>query len=293
MTKMRGISTAKWEFITPPILFLVIMALFPLIFSLVITFTDLRLLALETHFIGLENWKRLFTDHNVRTVMGNTLTFVAVGTTIQYAIGLFLAILLNLEVRGGTLFRIVYLLPMMVAPVAISYVVGKMVFSESFGPVNDILFRLGLPSFHWSNSSWKSMAIVIGIDSWVNIPFFILVLLAGLQAIPDELFEAARVDGANSWHIFTHIIFPLLIPVSTTSIILRALNAFQVIDIIRIVTGGGPGNATESATLFAYDIGIKGTDIGFGSTIAYGLLILIAIFTVVFLTLSQRISPKK
>ena len=204
-----------------------------------------------------------------------------------------LAILINLDVKGLRFFRIVFLLPMMVAPIAISYVIGKMVFSESYGPINDILFRIGLPPFHWTNDPVRSMAIIIGIDTWQNVPFFILVLLGGLQSIPDELFEAARVDGATDLQVFFHIIFPLMIPISITTITIRALNAFQIIDIIRILTGGGPGNATESATLFAYDIGIKGQDLGYGSTIAFALLIVVCLFTFIFLAVGRAVTPKK
>lgn len=285
--------TPQWSFLNPSVLFLFIMAIFPLAFSLVITFTDMRLLTETTSFIGLNNWRKLLTDKNVFIVLRNTVVFVGIGCIVQYTIGLIMAILINLDVKGRTFFRIIFLLPMMVAPIAISYVIGKMVFSESFGPINDILFRIGLSPFAWSISSWKSMAVVISIDTWQNVPFFILVLLAGLQSIPDELFEAARVDGATSIEIFFHIIFPLLIPISVTTIIIRALNAFQVIDIIRIVTGGGPGNSTESATLFAYDIGIKGQDIAYGSTIAFALLIVVGLFTILFLAFGRVITPKK
>lgn len=285
--------TPRWGFLTPSLLFLFIMAIFPLAFSLVITFTDMRLLAEKTSFIGLTNWKKLLSDKNAFIVLRNTVVFVGIGCIIQYAIGLLMAILINLDVKGRTFFRIIFLLPMMVAPIAISYVIGKMVFSESYGPINDILFRIGLSPFAWSISQWKSMAVIISIDTWQNVPFFILVLLAGLQSIPDELFEAARVDGATNIEIFFHIIFPLMIPISITTIIIRALNAFQVIDIIRIVTGGGPGNSTESATLFAYDIGIKGQDIAYGSTIALGLLIVVGLFTVLFLTFGRLVTPKK
>jgi multiple sugar transport system permease protein len=253
----------------------------------------MRLLAPKMSFIGLDNWKRLFSDRNALTVLGNTLTIVFVGCFIQYSIGMLLAILVNMNVKFLKFFRIVFLLPMMVAPIAISYVIGKMVFSESYGPINDILFRVGLPIFQWTDNPLRSMAIVIGIDTWSNVPFFILVLLGGLQAIPDDLIEAARVDGATDLDLFTQIIFPLMIPISITTIMIRALNAFQIIDVIRIITGGGPGNATESATLFAYDIGIKGQDIGYGSTVSFALLIVIALFTIIYLLIGRKVTVKK
>jgi multiple sugar transport system permease protein len=267
------------------------MSIFPLLFSLGMTFTDMRLLDPEAHFIGLANWKRLLTDRNVRVVMKNTITMVLVGASIQYVIGFAMALLLNRKIRFRRFFRIAFLLPMMMAPVAVSYVIGKMIFSESFGPFNDMLMRIGLSPLRWSADPVKSMAILIAVDTWQHVPFFVLVLLAALQAISEELYDAARVDGATGWSLFRYITFPLMIPASTTTIIIRALNAFQVMAIIATVTGGGPGNSTESVTLFAYHVGIKGTDIAFGSTLAYALLIVVALFTVLFQSAARRVSP--
>ena len=158
--------------------------------------------------------------------------------------------------------------------------------------LNDILFNLGLHPFAWSTSPMNSMIVLIIIDTWQNVPFFILVLLASLQAIPADIYEAASIDGAGGWKQFFYITWPLIIPASITTYIIRALNAFQVIDIIRIVTGGGPGNATESVTLFAYDIGIKGQDIAYGSTVSFALLLIIVVFTILVSKFGQLISPK-
>jgi multiple sugar transport system permease protein len=137
------------------------------------------------------------------------------------------------------------------------------------------------------------MLVLIGIDTWQWTPLFILILLAGLQSIPSELFEAARVDGASSFTIFRYITFPLLLPVSVTAILLRSLEAFKVLDIVRVVTGGGPGNSTESVTLFAYDVGLKGGDIAYASTVAYSFLIVVILYSTLFLAGARRVTPKR
>jgi multiple sugar transport system permease protein len=132
------------------------------------------------------------------------------------------------------------------------------------------------------------MVLLIVIDTWQWTPFFILILLAGLQSIPEELFESAKIDGASSFQIFSHITFPLLLPISSTVIFVRIIESFKVIDIVRIVTGGGPGNTTESVTLYAYDIGLKGGDIAYASTIAYALLIMVIVFSIIYFVLEKQ-----
>lgn len=285
-------STTRRLFLAPAVIFVLTLTIFPLLFALGITFTNMRLLGSGgTQIIGLENWKRLFSDANLHTVLRNTTVFVIGAISTQYLLGLGLALLLNQKIRARRFFRISLLLPMMVSPVAISYVIGKMMFSETFGPINDILQRVGLPPFTWTLDAGNSMWVLILIDTWQWTPLFILVLLAGLQSIPPELYEAARVDGASSWQVFRSITFPLLIPVSITAILLRMLEAFKVLDIVRVVTGGGPGNSTESLTLFAYDIGLKGGDIAYASTVAFAFMILIIIISLTFLSMARRITP--
>jgi len=291
---VAGAKAIQRMFLLPAVILVLALTIFPLVFSLGITFTNMRLLASEpVRFIGLSNWARLFTDNNFHIVLRNTIVFVVCGVTLQYVLGLGLALLLNMNLRARRFFRISLLLPMMMSPVAVSYVIGKMIASESYGPINDILFRLGLPIFRWTLDPGKSMLVLIGIDTWQWTPLFILVLLAGLQSIPPELYEAARVDGASNWRIFFHITFPLLMPFSVTATMIRSLEAFKVLDIVRVVTGGGPGNATESVTLFAYDLGIKGGDISYASTVAFALMIVVVLFCTVFLSCVRRAMPER
>tara|TARA_Y100001970_G_scaffold264257_1_gene350682 strand:- start:7591 stop:8478 length:888 start_codon:yes stop_codon:yes gene_type:complete len=281
-------SRTRRIFLFPSTYLLLVLTLFPICFSLAITFTNYRLLSENSLEFSLNNWVQLFSDKNFRIVLKNTAIFVLLGVIFQFTLGFGIAQLLNSKILFLKFFRITFLLPMMMSPVAVSYIVGKMLFSETFGPINDFLSFLGLPLFNWSLSPIKSMLLLIIIDTWQWTPFFILILLAGLQSIPEELFEAAKIDGASKFRIFCHITFPLLLPISSTVIFIRIIESFKVIDIVRIVTGGGPGNTTETVTLFAYDIGLKGGDISYASTIAYALLFLVIIFSIIYFAVEKQ-----
>ena len=287
--KKENEITAKRLFLFPSTYALLILTIFPICFSLAITFTNYRLLDSNAAEYSFNNWTQLFSDKNFFIVLTNTIKFVFLGAIFQFSFGFLIAHLLNSNIRFKKFFRITYLLPMMMSPVAVSYIVGKMLFSETFGPINDLLSFLGLPLFNWSLSPFKSMFLLIVIDTWQWTPFFILILLAGLQSIPEEIFEAAKIDGASSLKIFYHITFPLLLPISSTVIFIRIIESFKVIDIVRIVTGGGPGNTTESVTLFAYDIGLKGGDISYASTIAYAMLIMVIIFSIIYFAFEKHL----
>lgn len=277
-------------FLVPAAIVVLILSIFPLVYSLGMTFTDMRLAQRDVKFIGLENWARLFQDERFLTTFGNTIVFVLIGVTAQYLIGLLLAVVLNQEFRGRWFFRVSFLLPMMMSPVAVSFIIGKLMFSESVGPITSLTTAVGLGPLTWSRNGPASMALLIGIDTWQWVPLFILVLLAALQSVDSEMQEAARIDGATPVQVFRYITFPMLLPLSMIVILIRGLEAFKVVEIIRVVTGGGPGSATESVTVYAYTMGIKNGDIAYATTMAYVLLIATIIFATLFLAVSRRLT---
>lgn len=283
----------RWSrtFLLPAALLILFMSIFPLVFSLGMTFTNMRLAQQEPiQFIGLANWARLFNDQRFLGTLRNTLVFAFSAVTIQYALGLFLAVLLNQKIRARWFFRMSFLLPLMMSPVAVSFMIGKLMLSESRGPFASMLMSLDLPPMRWSTDPFGSMAVLIAVDTWQWTPFFILVLLAGLQGVDSEIQEAARVDGATTWQTFWRITFPMLLPLSTIAILIRSLEAFKVVDIIRVVTGGGPGNATESVTLYAYTMGMNNGDLAYATTMAYVLLIATIIYATLFIAVSRRLT---
>jgi multiple sugar transport system permease protein len=182
---------------------------------------------------------------------------------------------------------VVFLMPMMLTPAAVGYV-GRMLFNESMGPVNNIIQSLGGPFIPWTSSPTLALPSLMLVDAWEWTPFMFIVLLAGLQSLPTEVFEAATVDGASAWQIFRFITFPMILPTSVTVILIRALEAFKLFDIVAVMTGGGPGNATESVTWYTYLTALTYGRLGYASALAYSLLIMVIIFSMVFLAIMQR-----
>ena len=269
------------------------LSIFPLVFSLGITFTNVNLFRrVPLRFIGLQNWERILSDEALRVTLLNTMIFVGGGVALQYVFGLALAVALNRGLREQRLMRILFLLPMMVSPIAVGFIIGRMVFSEGFGPVNDILQAVGLPAVAWVTSPTMAKVTIILVDTWQWTPLVMLLILAGLQGIPSEPLEAARADGASEWQIFRFIVFPLLLPISVTAILIRALEAFKIIDIIRVVTGGGPGRATESVTAYVYNIGAKQGDLAYAAAAAYVLLFVVIAVSFAALYISRRVSER-
>jgi multiple sugar transport system permease protein len=277
----RGASIA---FLTPTALLILALSIFPLIFSLVLAFMSWDLSRLEggVRFIGLKNFATLIADSRFWNTSRNTIFFVVGAVGLQYVLGLGLASLLNQEIRFRRFFRVAFLVPMMLTPAAVGYV-GRMLFNESMGPINDIIQHLGGPVIPWISNSKMALPSLILLDTWEWVPFMTIVLLAGLQSLPPEVFECARVDGAGEWYIFRHITLPMLAPVSITVVLIRALEAFKLFDIVMVMTGGGPGTATETVTMYAYTVGMKNGNLGYASAIAYSLLIMVIIFSTIFL----------
>lgn len=281
---------ASYAFLMPTILLILALSIFPLIFSLVLAFTSWDLSRLEggVRFTGLQNFVTLFNDTRFWNTARVTVLFVLGSVGLQFFLGLGLAMLLNQEIRFRRFFRVAFLVPMMLTPAAVGYV-GRMLFNEGQGPINDMIKHVGGPAIPWLSNSALALPSLILLDTWEWVPFVTIVLLAGLQSLPLEVFESARVDGASEWSIFRHITFPMLAPVSITVILIRALEAFKLFDIVMVMTGGGPGTATETVTMYAYTVGMKNGNLGYASAIAYSLLVMVIIFSTFFLnTLRSR-----
>jgi multiple sugar transport system permease protein len=238
----------------------------------------------------------MVSDERLHTAAGNTLIYVIVGVMVQYIIGFGLALVLNQPFFGRSVVRIIFLMPMMMTPVAAAYT-GRMMFDTRASPLAQLQQILSsLLAIHISipwltDGTWATIAIII-IDSWQWIPFMTLILLAGMQSIPDEIYEAAHVDGASAFQILRKITFPLLLPISVTVILIRGLEIFKIIDVIVVTTGGGPGSATESLTMYIFDTALSFGNFSYAAAISYVLLVLVVIFATLFLYLARRITPE-
>jgi multiple sugar transport system permease protein len=215
-----------------------------------------------------------------------TLVYVAVGIAAQFTLGLSLAYLLTLGLPGQRFFRVVFLLPMMITPVGVAYMF-RMLTDTSKGPLQPLWAAAGLTSFSWVTSPWGArVAVMIG-DIWQWTPFMFIVLLAALESQDPETVEAAMVDGANRWQSFRHVILPAILPVCTTVVLIRLIEAFKIIDLPNVLTNGGPGTATESLSLHAY-VRWRTLDLGQSAAVAYSLLFIVTVVAVAYVSLLRR-----
>jgi multiple sugar transport system permease protein len=215
-----------------------------------------------------------------------TLLYVFVGIALQYLLGLGLAVLTTQRLPGRRFFRVIFLLPMMITPVGIAYMF-RMLTDTDKGPFKPIWQALGLGLFSWVNDPWGARAAIMIGDIWQWTPFMFIVLLAALEGQSIELVEAALVDGANRWQTFWHITLPQILPVSTTLILIRMIEAFKIVDLPNVMTNGGPGTATESLTLQAF-IFWRALDLGGSAAVAYMLLFLVTFIGISYVNLIRR-----
>ncbi|MFO1056207.1 MAG: sugar ABC transporter permease [Dongiaceae bacterium] len=281
---------AAFLFLLPPLVVVLLLSIFPLVLSLGLSFANWNIAnpAAGIGWAGLTHWKRLFTDAHFHRVALNTLLYVLVGVPIQYGLGLLLAVVLNQEIRARAWFRLFFLLPMMLSPVAISFIVGRVLFNEAVGPVNDLLRHAGLGAVPWLTDNRLAFLTVLIVDVWQWTPFMMLLLLAGLQSIPDEVAEAARIDTRSDWQAFWRVVFPLLLPWTVTALLIRSIEMLKIMDVVVVLTNGGPGIATESLTLYAYRMGVTNFDLGYASALAFALLIFASLGATLFLRLLRR-----
>jgi multiple sugar transport system permease protein len=285
---IRGEQGKRALFVLPAVLFVVSMVVFPLLFGLYISFTDWNLSSLTGRkFNGLDNFRQMMSDPFYWNALKNMVYYV-IAIIVEYAIAFGLAWLLNAQIRARKFFRVVFLLPLMLSPVAVSWMVGKSMMEIRFGPLATLARFLGWesPSF-FSSPEIARLSIMI-MDAWTFIPFMMIMLLAGLQALPKEVSEAAKVDGATPWQSFWEVTFPLMLPVSITAIAIRVIFKLKLADIIINVTSGGPGGATDSVTSFIFREYRDRSNVGYGTLLAMVYLVLIIIFTTSLLSAARR-----
>jgi multiple sugar transport system permease protein len=278
-----------WGFVVPTLVVLLLLNTFPLVFSVLLSFSRIDTsTGLQFGEITLDNWDALLHDPQFWSSVWFTVLFTVIATVVEYFIGLSLALLLREKIRGGAFFRVLFAIPMMLAPVAIGFM-WRMLYDQSNGPINAVLRGLHLGSPPWLSDSHLAVVSVVIMDVWEWTPLVFLLLLAGLQAIPTEVIDAAKVDGAGGFQVIYRVIVPMLAPVTVTAIFLRMIDSFQVFGQIFLLTGGGPGTATTSTTLFGFFQGFQSFDLGYGATIALALLILVVVVSTVFLAVSRRL----
>jgi len=264
--------------IAPAATLLLLFQVVPIVIGANASFRDWTLYNPKKTWLGLAHYGAVLSDPAFLTlVLPNTFAFMALSVTLELVAGLALALLLNRAFRGQKLVQTTLLMPLMVAPVVAAIMVRWM-FNDQFGIVNVVLEALGFEGQPWLTQRWSAFAVILLTDVWLWTPWFALLLLAGLQSLPREPFEAAAIDGASRWRVLRYLTLPMLRPVIVVCMVIRAIDAFRTFDIVWTITAGGPARSTELFSLYAYVHAFLNLDFGRGSAAAIvgGVIILVA-----------------
>ncbi|HKE59568.1 MAG TPA: sugar ABC transporter permease [Pyrinomonadaceae bacterium] len=273
-------------FVAPAILVLLGLSIYPLLYSVTIS-----LQARTSNGIawGLDNFVRLTTDRFFFTALWHTFVYAAAALVCEFLLGLGLALLLNRQLRLRGLFRATLLVPMMLPTVVVG-VIWRLLLNPNFGAINGTLkgFGINTEALTWTASPRLALLSVIAVDVWQWTPFVFLVLLAGLQAIPQEPYEAALIDGSSPWQTFRYVTLPLLKPAILIALLLRTMDLLRVFDQIFILTEGGPGFATETISLYIYRTAFRFFDFGYAAAMSFVLLALTNVISIVYIRFLQH-----
>ncbi|MDI6641283.1 MAG: sugar ABC transporter permease [Elusimicrobiota bacterium] len=277
-------------FTLPALALIVLIVFIPIVFTfyLGLFHVDLKTQSAPV-FVGLKNYIKLFTDQRVYQALSNTTFFTAASVSIELILGLSFALLLNKRFRFRGLVRTSSLIPWAL-PTVVTALLWKWIFNDQYGIINELLFRIGLLRDYkaWLGQTNTAMFSVIAADVWKTTPFITIILLAGLQMIPAELYEQSKVDGAGSLKQFCYITLPLLVPSILVALLFRTLDAFRIFDLVYIMTGGGPGNSTETLSSYTYKTLFSFLDFGYGATLSCFTFSCILIISVVYLVFLKR-----
>jgi multiple sugar transport system permease protein len=274
-------------FLLPNLIGFLIFTAIPVGAAFILAFYDYDLL-LGASWAGLENFREMFTvDRVFRAALFNTVYFTAVSVPLSVVLGLATAILVNQALRGVVIFRSIFLLPYVTVTVALS-LVWKWLYLPDIGLINSVLGAVGIAGPAWLTSQVWAMPALILMSVWKGFGYNMVIFLAGLQGIPDHLYDAAKVDGATAWRRFLNVTLPLLSPTTFFVVVISVISSFQVFDQALIMTNGGPGTATTTLVLYIYQKGFQSFDMGYAAAVALVLFAVIFVFTVVQFLFQRR-----
>jgi multiple sugar transport system permease protein len=293
----RGVATRLLEderwlaiaLLLPTVVLLGLFIAYPFVQGVLLAITDTKV-GVPGHFVGVENFIALLQDSIFRTAVWNTFVYTAVASVFKLGLGLWLALLLNRNFRGKAFTRAFILLPFII-PTVLSTFAWKWMFDPTFSVINWTLFQLGLihGRINWLGEPGLALISVIIVNVWRGVPFFAISLLAGLQTINPELQEAAAIDGARAWQRFWHVTWPLLLPVTMVVLLFSIIQTFADFQLVYVLTGGGPANATQLFATYAYQIGVGTGLLSQGAAISLAMFPFLLIVVVVQLLYIRRV----
>lgn len=271
--------------ILPGMIVLVLLVAGPLVYMFFNSFLS-KTLAVHrpAHFIWFQNYGSLFSNARFWTDFLHTALIMLIGIPVQSVLALIIALLLNKKFPGSRVIVALFLIPVMITPVVAGFE-WKIILDQRFGPLNYVLGFFGIGPQPWLARPVLAMASILIVDTWQWTPFVTTVLLAGLAAIPKQVYEASSVDGSSDFKTFWRVTMPLLRPIFTLVILLRIVFIFKIFDPVQILTGGGPGTATETLSFLTYTMGFTWFDVGMTATIAVVQLLVMTVIAQLFVRL--------
>ncbi|MDI1285461.1 MAG: sugar ABC transporter permease [Reyranella sp.] len=293
--RLRKLEDERWlamALLAPTAILLGLFIAYPFFEGVLLSLSSTRV-GEPGHFVGLKNFYKIWDDSIFRHTVWNTFYYTAVTTVFKLALGLWLAILLNRHFRGKAIIRAFILLPFII-PTVLSTFAWKWMFDPTFSVINWTLFQLGLITtrINWLGDPDLAMTSIIIINIWRGVPFFAITLLAGLQTISPELHEAAAIDGARPWQRFWHVTWPLLMPVTLVVVLFSVIQTFADFQLVYVMTGGGPANATHLFATYAYQLGIGTGLLSEGAAISLAMFPFLFIIVVVQLLYIRRVETR-
>jgi multiple sugar transport system permease protein len=282
----RRIPVGLW-FVLPFLLLYVVFLLMPILLGFVTSFFNTSLAGGESEFVGLANYQEMAGDDAVRSSMRNTIVFTVASTPPLMIVALVMALLTNRKMPARWLFRLAYFAPFLV-PVTAVTMFWTWIFGTDFGLLNGLLERVGLGPVNWLGEPTAAMVSVVIVTVWWTVGFNYLLYLAALQGIPEELYEASAIDGANAWQQFRRITLPLLKRTTALILVLQLIASLKVFDQIYLLTEGGPNFSTRPILEYIYDVGFTGLRIGYSSAISYAFFAAVLVIALIQVTLFSR-----
>ena len=274
-------------FLVPSMLVLACVLVYPLCYAFYLSLFDYYLAGGAPKFIGLENYVTLLGDARFWGALWNTVVIVVCGVSLEFAVGLTLALALYRLKFGAHGFMVLLFIPHIITPVVAALFL-RWIFVGQWGLIDATMWSIGIVTPDWLGSPFWAKVTVIVADAWKFTPFMMLVLYAGLQSMDQSVLEAATVDGASGRYLLTHIVLPMLRPLILFVLSVRVMDAFRFFDTIYVMTGGGPGTATETLTLYNYAIGFSQLEIGRASALGVLTLIIVACLVAAMISFIYR-----
>jgi multiple sugar transport system permease protein len=293
--RLRKLEDERWlamALLAPTAILLGLFIAYPFFEGVLLSLSSARV-GEPGHFVGLKNFYKIWDDSIFRHTVWNTFYYTAVTTVFKLALGLWLAILLNRHFKGKAIIRAFILLPFII-PTVLSTFAWKWMFDPTFSVINWTLFQLGFITtrINWLGDPDLAMTSIIIINIWRGVPFFAITLLAGLQTISPELHEAAAIDGARPWQRFWHVTWPLLMPVTLVVVLFSVIQTFADFQLVYVMTGGGPANATHLFATYAYQLGIGTGLLSEGAAISLAMFPFLFIIVIAQLLYIRRVETR-